>query len=279
MNTQGKRLYRLDGVEIDPSRVCLKRDGQERHLRPQTFQVLLYLLDQRERLVTKEELISHVWRDTAVTDNALEQCLAEIRKALGDDSRHPRFIKTVPRAGYRFIGLVEEVSDQPSIAAEAGTITAVADFPKSETRTKTRPWFSRRPVLILSAIAVIAVAIAAVYLVRRRSAEQPTFNMTLPQDPNRRPVAVMFFDNESGTADIDWLREGLADMIITDLSRSKKLAVLSRQQLHVLLERIGHKESEKIRLDEAINIAGQSQAKILVLGSFAKLGEQIRIDV
>src|SRR5205823_4740148 len=109
MNTQSQRLYRLDGVEIDTSRVCLKRDGEERHLRQQTFQVLVYLLEQRERLVTKDEVIAHVWHDTAVTDNALEQCLAEIRKVLGDDSRHPRFIKTIPRAGYRFIGKVEEV--------------------------------------------------------------------------------------------------------------------------------------------------------------------------
>src|ERR1700674_3323674 len=116
MNTQGQTLYRLDGVEIDTSRFCLKRDGEERHLRQQTFQVLVYLLEQRERLVTKDELIDYVWHDTAVTDNALEQCLAEIRKVLGDDSRNPRFIKTVPRAGYRFIGKVEDVS-----AAEEAT--------------------------------------------------------------------------------------------------------------------------------------------------------------
>ena len=68
-------------------------------------------------------------------------------------------------------------------------------------------------------------------------------------------------------------------MIITDLSRSDKLSLLSRQQLHLLLERIGHNENEKIRLDEALDVARRSQAKIVVLGSFAQLGEQIRIDV
>src|ERR1700716_737611 len=115
MNRQGQRLYRINGVEIDTSRFCLKHDGEKPPLRQQTFQVLVYLLEQRERLVTKDELIDYVWRDTAVTDNALEQCLAEIRKVLGDDSRNPRFIKTVPRRGYRFIGKVEEVST----AAEA----------------------------------------------------------------------------------------------------------------------------------------------------------------
>src|SRR5205085_5947787 len=71
----------------------------------------------------------------------------------------------------------------------------------------------------------------------------------------------------------------LADMVITDLSRSDKLSLLSRQQLHLLLERIGHDEREKIRLDEALDVARRSQAKVVILGSFARLGEQIRIDV
>ncbi|MFN2533444.1 MAG: CsgG/HfaB family protein [Pyrinomonadaceae bacterium] len=95
----------------------------------------------------------------------------------------------------------------------------------------------------------------------------------------RKPVAVMFFDNQSSSADLNWLREGLADKLITDLSRSKNLTVLSRQQLNLLLERIGHKESEKTRLDEALEVAQKSHAKIVILGSFGRLGERIRIDV
>ena len=57
MNEEHHRIYRLDGIEIDTSRVCLKRDGQEQHLRQKTFQVLIYLLEQRQRLITKDELI------------------------------------------------------------------------------------------------------------------------------------------------------------------------------------------------------------------------------
>src|SRR6266568_4617611 len=228
MNSASRRIFRLDGIEIDTAQVCLKRDGQEQHVRQKTFQVLIYLLEQRPRLVTKNELIERIWQGTAVTDNALEQCLAEIRKVLGDDSRNPRFIKTVPRAGYRFIGSVEEVGDQPAMAAKTEAITDIP--PKAEARIEPRPWFSRRSALILSAVALMAIAIPSVYVIRRRSASQPSLNMALPLDPNKRGVAVMFFDNESATADIDWLREGLADMIITDLSMSKNLAVLSRQQ-------------------------------------------------
>ena len=122
MNKHGQRIYRLDGIEIDTSQVCLRRNGQELHLRQKTFQVLIYLLEKRERLVTKDELITQLWQGAAVTDNTLEQCLAEIRKVLGDDSRHPRFVKTVPRAGYRFIGEVAERSrEESSPAIREGT--------------------------------------------------------------------------------------------------------------------------------------------------------------
>jgi tetratricopeptide (TPR) repeat protein len=77
----------------------------------------------------------------------------------------------------------------------------------------------------------------------------------------------------------DWLREGLADMLITDLSRSTKLLVLNRQQLHLLLGRSGHKQGEKIQLDEALDVARNSRAEAVILGNFAKLGERVRIDV
>src|SRR6266852_5053284 len=172
MNKQGQRLYRLDGIEIDTSRFCLKREGEERHLRQQTFHVLIYLLEQRERLVTKDELINHVWRETAVTDNALEQCLAEIRKVLGDDSRNPRFIKTVPRAGYRFIGMVEEVSlnSADSVFAKVESSNAQLEV-NSQTvaagATRDQAWRSKWTVVAAAAIVMLAVTAAAIYLIQR----------------------------------------------------------------------------------------------------------------
>lgn len=277
MNSPSHRIYRLDGIEIDAARFCLTRDGEERHLRQQTFQVLIYLLEQHERLVTKDELIDHVWRGTAVTDNALEQCLAEIRKVLGDDSRNPRFIKTVPRAGYRFIGKVEEVSAETEATNASQIEDRIQPAVAEASRAKVR--ISKRAVLTSVAIILIIGSVATIYLIRRRrSLTQSLSTVTLPQTPGKRSVAVMFFDNQSGSPDLDWLREGLADMLITNLSRSKNLTILSRQQLRTLLDRTGHQSSEKIQLDEALDIAQKSKATILIMGSFARLGEQIRIE-
>lgn len=275
MNRQDQGIYRLDGVEIDTSRVCVKRDGEERHLRQKTFQVLIYLLEQRDRLVTKDELIEHAWQGTAVTDNALEQCLAEIRKVLGDDSRNPRFIKTVPRAGYRFIGKVEEVSAtaQATATSQNGNETTTPAAESLQTKVGLR-----KRVLLIALAVILIVGVTTIYLSRQRRSLQSLSTFTLPQTAGKQSVAIMFFDNQSDSADLDWLREGLADMLITDLSRSRNLTILSRQQLHTLLDRIGHQSSEKIRLEEALDIAQKSKAQIVILGTFARLGDQIRID-
>src|SRR5882672_2875001 len=100
MNPAHNGIYRFENVEIDPSQVSLRCNGREQYLRQQAFQVLLYLIEQRHRLVGKEELIEKIWRSVAVTDNTVDQCIFDIRKTLGDDWRQPRFIKTIPKAGY-----------------------------------------------------------------------------------------------------------------------------------------------------------------------------------
>ncbi len=104
-----KPIYHLaENIEIDTLRACLRQGDNEHYLRQQAFDVLVYLVEQRQKVVSKNELNQKIWKDTAVTDAALSQCIFEVRKALGDDSHVPRFIKTVPKLGYRFIGCVEE---------------------------------------------------------------------------------------------------------------------------------------------------------------------------
>lgn len=290
MNRQDPRIYRLDGVEIDTSQMCLRLGDEERYLRQKTFQVLVYLLEQRHRLVTKDELIEHFWPDTAVTDNSLEQCLAEIRRILGDNSRLPNFVKTVPRAGYRFIGAVEEVwpgqslakDTQPTKTMNAEPVSSFSVVPSNRAPSKParlHGWIGWQSILILATVILIAVFAFAFYSARRGSKAESLISLKLPQHEGKRPVAVMFFDNRSGIPELEWLREGLADMLITDLSRANNLTLLNREQLHMLLARAGHNEREPISLDEALQVARNSEATIVVLGSFARLGEQIRIDV
>jgi len=110
---QTKHLFFAE-FKFDPLNECLWRGAVSLSLTPKSFAVLDYLLANRARLVTKEELLEQVWPDSYVTDAVLKVCVREIRKALNDDSTNPRFIETAHRRGYRFIASVQETESRPA---------------------------------------------------------------------------------------------------------------------------------------------------------------------
>ena len=100
---------------LDLTNECLWCGQERRALRSKTFAVFRQLLEQPGQLVTKEALLETVWPDAYVSDAALTVCIREIRQALGDDPKTPRFIETVHRRGYRFIGdLSQPVAAEPT---------------------------------------------------------------------------------------------------------------------------------------------------------------------
>jgi tetratricopeptide (TPR) repeat protein/DNA-binding winged helix-turn-helix (wHTH) protein/TolB-like protein len=297
MNVLGNLLYRFEGVEVNPSQGSLSRNGEELVVRQKSLQLLVYLLEQRHRLVTKEELIERVWEGQAVTDDALVQLIGELRRSLGDNPREPRFIKTVHKGGYRFIAPVEEGCFEQPVVVEMELresveieyeeeITGEADGRTDDAlrRAEMIPGVavssSRRIALAAAAMILLAgLALATYQAIKPRRSQQQLADVTLPQFSGKRSVAVLYFDNQSASPDLDWLREGLADMLIAGLSRSEDLNVLSRRQLQTLLERIERTPGEKISLDDALLVGQKSHAEVIALGSFARLDGSIRIDV
>jgi DNA-binding winged helix-turn-helix (wHTH) protein len=106
--------YRFSQFTLSPQRRVLVRDGREVPLIPRYFDLLLLLVERRREAVHRREIFDRVWGDVIVSDSALSQAVRTIRLALGDDSREPRFIRTVSRHGYRFVfpDVVEEEDDQ-----------------------------------------------------------------------------------------------------------------------------------------------------------------------
>src|SRR5262245_6599410 len=98
----------LEPFRFDSTNECLWRGSQAVNLRPKTFAVLNYLLRRPAQLVTKEELLDSVWPGTFVGEAVLKVAIRQIREALGDDPKYPRFIETAHRRGYRFIGQIAE---------------------------------------------------------------------------------------------------------------------------------------------------------------------------
>lgn len=101
-------MYAFGDCVLDPRCFQLRRGGEEVHVERQVFEVLLYLLTHRERVVPKSELLDAVWGDRFVSDSALTSRLKTARKAVGDDGRQQRVIATVHGVGYRFIAPVQE---------------------------------------------------------------------------------------------------------------------------------------------------------------------------
>lgn len=101
------------GFTLDPLRFRLCRSGAPVHLEPQVFDVLRYLVEHRDRVVPKEELLDEVWGSRFVSESTLTTRIKTARRALGDDGDSQTWIRTIRRRGYQFIGDVLDVDESP----------------------------------------------------------------------------------------------------------------------------------------------------------------------
>jgi DNA-binding winged helix-turn-helix (wHTH) protein len=118
--------YRFSEFVLSPRRRVLMRGEREQPLIPRYFDLLVFLVEHRHEAVHRRDIFDRVWSDVVVSDSALSQAIRTIRRTLGDDSREPRYIRTVSRHGYRFVfdGVVEEDDDQGIATAEASPAAA-----------------------------------------------------------------------------------------------------------------------------------------------------------
>lgn len=101
-------LYRFENYVLDADRRELRHGGELIHLAPQVFDILIYLIRHRDRVISKDDLIAAVWGGRIVSESALTTRLNGARKAIGDSGENQRLIKTLPRKGIRFVGEVYE---------------------------------------------------------------------------------------------------------------------------------------------------------------------------
>ena len=115
-------IYSFENYELDTRRFELRRAGEAVSLEPQVFSVLSYLVERRDELVTKDEILEQVWGTTFLADATLATRIMEARRAIGDDGRAQRLIKTVPRRGYRFVGDVMAVNEAADLSTQASDV-------------------------------------------------------------------------------------------------------------------------------------------------------------
>lgn len=214
-------------------------------LRPQTARILGILVAHNGELVTKDALMRTVWADTHVTDDSLVQCVSEIRRALGPEGA--RRLATVPKQGYR-------------LTLGSGQDTQSGGTSNRGSNGRLRWRFAPRQVWVLTAILVVLVLAFTIFGVLRN-------RDVTPQEPVT--IAVLPFENISGDPEQDYLSSGLAEDLLTDLSRIGALKVLSRNTT------FGLRNSPRLIPDTI----GRFGATHLIDGSVQRGDGTIRISV
>jgi DNA-binding winged helix-turn-helix (wHTH) protein/TolB-like protein len=237
----GSKSIRFGEFEFDAVSGELRHGTEHVRLEPQPARVLAILLERAGDVVARAELQQRVWGDETFVDfeHGLNYCIAQIRTALGDSASEPRFVETLPRRGYRFIGRLAE--PPPASSSGAGG---------------KRSW--RRPAMV-TAVAGALVATAAWALVARR-----------PAAGLERPVrlAVVPFDNETGVADYDRLAQTLTDATVARLAADPdRLAVIGNAAVL--------RESRQRR--DLSSIGATLDVGHIVLGQVQQIDGQLRI--
>jgi len=207
----------FNGFTLDLARGRLLRGDLEVKLRPKSFEMLRYLIENHGRLISKEELIRSVWVDAAVTDNSLSQCLIELRRALGDDSQ--TIIRNVPRRGYIFD--IPVTGDGGSGERQVEAVNGQAPEPPAAAIAKP----GARRLLPLTALAIVAALFCVVAL------NMGGIRQRLPgwtSAPAIRSLVVLPLEGLSNEPDLDYFADGMTDALITDLAQIEALRVISR---------------------------------------------------
>lgn len=284
--------YRFGDFTVDTDQGILLRHGSVLPLRPKVFETLLILVENSGRLIKKDELMSRLWPASFVEESNLTFNIKELRKALADDARQPRYIETVARRGYRFIAEVEEVlTDSNTIgrqvthrfetldARSAIGAQGVSDSDTGKTG-KIEPGFDKsvQPETDLakkkgSGINVrktaLAVGAVAIVLILSGWLLWPRISFRAQPSGKRVMLAVLPFKNLTGDAAQEYFSDGLTEEMIAQLGN------LDPQQFGIIARTsVMHYKNSQKQLDQ---IGRELGVEYVLEGSVRRDSDRVRI--
>ncbi len=223
-STQFFNRLRFDGFEVNLRSGEVWKNGARVRLQEQPFQLLRILLEHRGEIVTREELKQALWpADTFVDfDDGLNTAVKKIRDVLGDSADRPRYIETIPRRGYRFVGPIERLP--PPEAAEQ---VAVPNAPLAVTSPPPEAAVWRRAVR-RGGFAVVAVLALIVVLLGADVGGWRARLFSHIARPRIGSLAVLPLANLSHDPGQDYFADGMTEALIASLAQVRALRVISR---------------------------------------------------
>ena len=274
---------------LNPLKRIVLREHEPVPLTPKCFDILLVLLEHRDEVVVKEELMELIWPDTAVEEGNLNRHVSTIRKVLGESPNDHRYIVTVPGRGYRFVAEVREVlEDKPAsihketkVSVDGAEIGTDGQVKKAvvqlisgnapvvvRTRIVARSSFLGKYRLLLAGGGLVCLLGLAVVLglgPRRK----PVFN------GNDR-ILIADFSNSTGDAVFD---DTLKQAVSVDLSQSPYLNILSDAKVSSTLKLMTKSPDTRLTGDVARELCQRVGGKAYLAGSIAQFGAQYRISL
>ena len=299
----GGQMYRLAEFVVDLRHQLLLQGDRRVDLTRKPFGILVYLVENRDRLVTRRELLDRFWDGKDVYDQTLTRALARIRSALGDSREVPRFIETRWASGYQYIGPFEE-DVQGLLASVPGSDDALpklveaaplslAPEPFAPISRPPRPRFLPaliNPTALLCLMTAFILVAATVTLVYYRSqipllARSSPASFQPPAVHVRKSVAIMTFKNLAGDEKDDWLGTALAEMLSTDLTADGRIRTLRGENVARVSKDLQIDRPVGLSADMLSGVKRNLSADLVVTGSYAILdpggdaGKRVRLDV
>src|ERR1700722_1177995 len=237
-------VYRFGEFELRVRARALLRQGVGVPLPSKTFEVLLYLVANSGRIVTKDELLKGVWPDSFVEESNLTQHVFRLRKALQPEPDSAPCIVTIPGQGYQFSVVVESVVESPAVTKMApGTLEQRDEIVVQRIRERStvvteeivqqspaRPTTRWRMVTVSSTAAIaLVLGIWGWHATHHFTSQASTAAASVRA--NRRSIAVLGFRNLSGRPEEGWLSTAIAEMLSTELVAGEKLRLVSGEDV------------------------------------------------
>ena len=251
MSEPSKPTVEFGPFSLDRGRRLLLRKGDAVPLAPKVFETLLVLVENRGRVLSKDELLEQVWGDTSVEEGGLTRNVSILRKTLGEKPDDHQFIVTVPGRGYRFVAAVNEtaVNEQPPASERSGP--GLQNGRAGDSRA--RRW------LALAGLAVLAV-VGTIYIFRPVAT---TARLAITS------LAVLPLNNLSGDPTQDYFADGMTEALIGNLAPISALRVVSRTSVMRF-------KGTRTSLPE---IARELKVDAVIEGSVQRMHDRVRISV
>jgi TolB-like protein/DNA-binding winged helix-turn-helix (wHTH) protein/Tfp pilus assembly protein PilF len=261
---EGKHFYEFGPYRLHPAERLLLRNNQTIPLAPKAFDTLLLLVENPGHLLTKDELMKHLWPETFVEDVNLAHNISAIRRALEGKNGGEQYIETVPKGGYRFTAETKKIVREPlSTPTQVSSLTALPVLEPVGSRWSV----TRLGVTASATILVIAIALFLIPRIMKFPAKGAL--ATPPATTAIRSIAVLPLVNLSSDPSQEYFSDGLTDELITRLAKIGSLQVISRTSV------IGYKRSVK----KAPDIGDELHVDSIVEGTVERVNDRVRIRV